>query len=98
MAEYYNTVIAPEDAIDMVFLSLDLEESDMVNYLKEPKLKCPAVRFDAVEKTKEALAPVYNSDEDGVPVYLVLDRKGTVLSRTLEEPREKIAELVKAAR
>ena len=80
----------------MVFLSLDVEEGDMVNYLKEPKLACPAIRFDAMAGMKKSLASIYNSDEDGVPVYMIVDQKGKVLSRTIKEPTaEKIAEATK---
>lgn len=86
----------PNPAIDMVFFSLDLEEGDMINYLKEPKLGCPAIRFDAMAGMKRSLGSIYNSDEDGVPVYLVVDQKGNVLSRTIKEPSpEEIAKLTK---
>ncbi|MCB1098856.1 MAG: hypothetical protein KDN22_25005 [Verrucomicrobiae bacterium] len=84
--EYYEKTIVPNPDIDMVFLSLDFEEGDMINYLKEPKLTCPAVRFDALEGMKKSLGSIYNADEDGVPLYLVLDHKGTVLSRAIEHP------------
>ena len=81
----------------MVFFSLDLEDGDMVKYLKEPKLTCPAIRFDALDEMKKSLGPIYNADEDGVPVYLVLDHKGTVLSRAISEPSaEELAKLLNA--
>jgi hypothetical protein len=97
LAEYYKTTIVPNPDIDMVFFSLDFDEGDMVKYLKEPKLTCPAVRFDALGDMKKSLGSIYNADEDGVPVYLVLDHKGTVLSRTISEPSaDELSELLKA--
>jgi hypothetical protein len=80
----------------MVFLSLDLEKEDMLNYLSEPKLACPAVKWEGVENAKKAFHSIYNAEEDGVPAYLLLDRKGKVISRSIEEPKEKIAELTGA--
>jgi hypothetical protein len=80
----------------MVYFSLDLEEGDMINYLKEPGLNCPAIRFDAMKGMKKSLGSIYNSDEDGVPVYLVVDQIGNVLSRTIKEPTpEQLAKLTK---
>ena len=79
----------------MVFLSLDLEEDQMVKYLQEPKLKCPAIKFDALADIKKALQPIYDAENEGVPAYILVDNRGKILAKDSKEPKEKIAELIK---
>ena len=70
----------------------------MINYLKEPNLTCPAIRFSEMATMKKALGHLYNSDEDGVPSYLLIDKRGKVTFRGIEEPSPtELKELIKAA-
>lgn len=95
MAEYYQSVIAPSGVLDMVFLSLDFEKDNMRRYLAEPKLACPAVRYEDIEAAKARFKGIYDADTDGVPSYILLDAKGNLISKSIEEPVDKIAELIK---
>jgi hypothetical protein len=72
----YDHQNAPDKEFEVVFVTRDKSEPDMLKFMRSEQMKFPALSFDKVTSAPE-LTQYYSGH--GIPCLSVLDRKGTLV-------------------
>ncbi|MBU1693903.1 MAG: redoxin family protein [Verrucomicrobia bacterium] len=76
LVSVYNALKKEGKPFEIVFISSDRAEADMVRYMKEMDMPWPAVRF--ADKNREELKKKYGIQ--GIPTLVIIDSSGKTLS------------------
>jgi nucleoredoxin len=80
LVSFYKRKKADHDKFEVIFVSSDRSEDDMVAYMTEDNMAWPAVDYD---KRGDRL-PITGHGGRGIPDLLIMDADGNVLSRSYE--------------
>ena len=75
LVKFYNRLKPKHPEFEVVFRSSDRSEAAMIDYMKEDKMKWPALKFGLD-------SPVNRFRGGGIPCLVVVDQKGKVLSHS----------------
>ncbi len=76
LVRWYNRIKKTNPQFELIFVSSDETEADMAGYMKEDKMKWPALDF-AKKRSNRVLTKYSGS---GIPCLVLVDRSGKVLS------------------
>lgn len=93
--EYYNSDIAKNSEVELVWATADSDEGAMEAWAKKEKFPWPTIKFKSARKIDEItkLAP------RGVPGYVLVNAEGDVLATSAgssEPVKSKLKELTKS--
>lgn len=93
--EYYNSDIAKNNDVELIWASADSDEGSMEDWAKKEKFPWPTIKFKSARKIDEItkLAP------RGVPGYVLVDAEGNVLASqagSSQPVKDKLKELTKS--
>jgi nucleoredoxin len=75
LVDFYNSFKAQHPDFELIFVTADQSQADMLAYMKGEKMPWPAVRFDDIDGTN---ATRYSGA--GIPDLVLVDAGGKVLS------------------
>ena len=78
LIKFYNKAKKENANFEVIFVSRDDSEKEMLNYMKEQKMPWPAVRFEELQKLKF----LKQISGRGVPNLAVVDSRGLILSQS----------------
>ena len=81
LVKFYQQMKAHHDNFEVIFVSFDKNEDDMLTYMHELSMPWPAVRFSEGwinAKLKACCGP-------GIPCLVVIDAKGNVIANSYEK-------------
>jgi len=79
LVSWYKRKKSARDQFDIIFVSRDKSEDEMLGYMKEYKMDWPAIRFD-----KAKSSPLGKYSGRGIPCLVVIDGDGKVVSHSYE--------------
>lgn len=79
LVKMYKRKKSARDAFDVIFVSNDKTEEDMLGYMKEDDMEWPAIAYDQIKRN-----PLSKYGGNGIPRLVLLDEKGTVVSDSYE--------------
>lgn len=82
LVSFYNRVKPAHPEFELVFVSLDSNESEMEKYMTDLAMPWPALRFSAVKTSSR----IRQYGGGGIPCLVLLNDKGEVLSHSYEGP------------
>lgn len=80
LVSFYKRKKADHDKFEVILVSSDRSEDDMIAYMAEDKMTWPAVDYDKRGKR----LPITGHGGRGIPDLLIMDAQGNVLSRSYE--------------
>lgn len=75
LVKFYNRMKPKHPDFEVVFRSADKSEESMIEYMKEDKMKWPALKFGSK-------SPVNQYSGNGIPCLVLVDPKGKVLAHS----------------